>query len=66
MTWITTNTHMTSAYELVSVESRSLPFQGSLMRAKPAILTNNGVSSAGTRETALSEARFKPRQVLFL
>lgn len=45
---------MASAYELVSAESRSLPFQGSLMQAKPAIIRGNGTLSAGTRKTALT------------
>lgn len=35
------------------------------MQAKPGILTDNGMSSAGTRETALSRARFRPQQELF-
>lgn len=47
-------THKFSAYQLVSVESRSLPFQGSLMQAKPAISTDNGRLSAGTRKTSLT------------
>lgn len=58
--------HMASAYELVSVESRSLPFQGSLMQAKPGILLDNGTLSAGTRKTAHTQASLQPQRDLLL
>lgn len=63
MTWINimpTLYNMNSAYELVSVESRSLPFQGLLMQAKPAILLTMACYLQVRVKLPLLTLRFKP------